>query len=92
MHQIVIKNAKLVNEGEVKTQDLLIEGEHISKIADSTPVLDSYQVIDAKGHYLIPGAIDDQVAGGDLIAVLGIIFIILLVLELLGVTNVFNAF
>jgi hypothetical protein len=40
----------------------------------------------------LQGAISEQVAGGDVIAVLGIIFVVLLVLELLGVTNVFSAF
>jgi hypothetical protein len=40
----------------------------------------------------LQGAISEQVAGGDVIAVLGVIFVVLLVLELLGVTNVFNAF
>lgn len=35
--------------------------------------------------------IDQHAAGGDVIAVLGVIFLVLLVLELLGVTNVFNA-
>ena len=40
----------------------------------------------------LQGAISEQVAGGDVIAVLGVIFVVLLVLELLGVTNVFSAF
>ena len=40
----------------------------------------------------LEGAIAEQAAGGEIIAVLGIIFVVLLVLELLGVTNVFNAF
>lgn len=61
MHYILIKNARIVNEGQIKTQDLLIENEFISDIADQISVEDHYQVIDAKGKYLIPGAIDDQV-------------------------------
>lgn len=35
--------------------------------------------------------IDEHAAGGDVIAVLGIVFVVLLVLDLLGVTNVFSA-
>lgn len=35
--------------------------------------------------------IDEQVAGGDALAVLGTVFLVLLVLELLGVTNIFTA-
>lgn len=36
--------------------------------------------------------IDQQPAGGDALAVLGIVFLVLLVLELVGVTNVFSRF
>ena len=36
--------------------------------------------------------IDQQTAGGDALAVVGTVFLVLLILELLGVTNVFNAF
>ncbi|MEM1003455.1 MAG: dihydroorotase [Bacteroidota bacterium] len=61
MHQILIKNARLVNEGEVSLKDLLIEGEYISKIDNHIPESEQYQIIDVDGNYLIPGAIDDQV-------------------------------
>lgn len=40
----------------------------------------------------LEGAISEHAAGGDVIALLGVVFVVLLVLELLGVTNVFNAF
>lgn len=39
----------------------------------------------------LEGAMDKHAAGGDLIAVLGIIFVVLLVLDLVGVTDVFSA-
>ncbi|NQV78599.1 MAG: dihydroorotase [Lutibacter sp.] len=62
MSLILIKNAKIVNEGKIVEGDVLIDGEYIvdidtsisSKSADTT-------IIDAEGKYLIPGAIDDQV-------------------------------
>jgi hypothetical protein len=38
----------------------------------------------------LAGNIDSQPAGGDVIVILGIVFVVLLVLELLGVTNVFT--
>ncbi len=38
----------------------------------------------------LDGRIADAAAGGDLLAVLGIVFVVLLVLELVGVTNIFN--
>lgn len=34
--------------------------------------------------------LDQQPAGGDAIAVIGLVFLVLLILELVGVTNVFN--
>ena len=37
-------------------------------------------------------SIDEQVAGGDALGLIGAVFLVLLILELLGVTNVFSAF
>ena len=37
-------------------------------------------------------AIDRHVAGGDALAIIGAVFLVLLILELVGVTNVFSAF
>ena len=62
MASILIKNAKIVNEGTTFEGDVLIENEIISKIGVNIIVDDKncYQ-IDAKGSYLLPGIIDDQV-------------------------------
>ena len=60
MNSILIKNAKLVNEGQITESDLLIEGQHINRI-DHDISHPTATVLDAKGNYLIPGAIDDQV-------------------------------
>ncbi|MBT6842237.1 MAG: dihydroorotase [Candidatus Melainabacteria bacterium] len=57
----LIKNAKLINEGEIFQADLLIEGEYIKTIDRSQSLTDADQIIDASGKYLIPGMIDDQV-------------------------------
>ncbi|WP_405221197.1 PA2779 family protein [Lentisalinibacter sediminis] len=38
----------------------------------------------------LDGRIADAAAGGDLLAVIGIVFVVLLILELVGVTNVFS--
>lgn len=56
----LIKNAKIVNEGEVYKADVLIENQKIKKI-DLEIKIDAGQVINAKGLYLLPGVIDDQV-------------------------------
>lgn len=62
MNNILIKNAKIVNEGVIVEGDVLIEGEFIKEIAPSISHKSSdCKVIDAEGNYLIPGAIDDQV-------------------------------
>ncbi len=56
----IIKNAQIVNEGTIIQGDLLIENERIVKFGG---VIDSLKAIeiDAKGNFLLPGCIDDQV-------------------------------
>ncbi|MFT3794947.1 dihydroorotase [Flavobacterium sp.] len=62
MNRVLIKNAKIVNEGTIFEGDVLIEDEFIAEIAEKISVKSSAtKIIDAEGSYLIPGAIDDQV-------------------------------
>lgn len=61
MKTILIKNAQIVNEGKIIKGDVLIENEFIVKVAENIPSKENYQIVDAEGNYLIPGAIDDQV-------------------------------
>ena len=62
MNVVLIKNAKIVNEGAIFQGDVLIEGEFITEIAENiSPKTPNVKIIDAQGNYLIPGAIDDQV-------------------------------
>lgn len=61
MKKLLIKNARLVNESEIRDADVLIHGERIEKIATGITADDSCQVLDAKGKFLLPGMIDDQV-------------------------------
>jgi dihydroorotase len=56
----LIANANIVNEGKVFQGDLLIDGEIIAAIGSGLTAGNA-TVIDAKGKYLFPGAIDDQV-------------------------------
>jgi len=62
MKTILIKNAKVVNEGKTRVLDVLIEGEIISKVDQK---IDHYPsdtlIINAEGKFLLPGIIDDQV-------------------------------
>lgn len=59
--KVLIKNAKIVNENQIIESDLLIENDIISKVSANIPETEADQVIDAKGKYLLPGIIDDQV-------------------------------
>ena len=62
MKKVLIKNARIVNEGSIKEGDVFIEDGVITEIAGSisakSPNLNIY---DAEGNYLLPGLIDDQV-------------------------------
>jgi dihydroorotase len=59
---ILIKNANIVNEGNIFSGDVLIEGEFIKEISESISAKSSdVHIIDAEGKYLLPGVIDDQV-------------------------------
>src|ERR1700739_2329337 len=57
----LITNAILVNEGRRYQADLLIRGERIDKIAPGIKAPAGVKVLDAKGRFLLPGMIDDQV-------------------------------
>ncbi len=62
MKTILIKNAKIVNEGTIFEGDVLIENEFIVEVSENiSPKSSDCKIYDAEGNYLIPGAIDDQV-------------------------------
>lgn len=57
---ILIRNARIVNRGRIVESDVLIRQGRIEKIAPSISARADTE-IDAKGHYVLPGIIDDQV-------------------------------
>jgi dihydroorotase len=61
MGKLLISNARLVNEGEVREVDVLVEGERIARVDSGITAPQGAEVIDAAGSYLLPGLIDDQV-------------------------------
>ena len=62
MKKTLIKNARVVNEGNIKKRDILIDGDIILKISKSINVnATDVNIIEADNNYLIPGLIDDQV-------------------------------
>ena len=62
MNRILIKNGRIINEGNEFLSDIYIEGDKIKEISPSiSPKLSDTTTIDAEGNYIIPGLIDDQV-------------------------------
>ena len=62
MKKVLIKNAKIVNEGTIIEGDVFIEDGVITEIASSISAKSpDLSIIDAEGNYLMPGVIDDQV-------------------------------
>ena len=51
----------MVNEGAIRNGDLLISNGRIERIDDSISADDATHIIDARGAWLLPGMIDDQV-------------------------------
>ena len=60
MNSTLIRNAFLINEGEIFLADVFIQNGLIAQIGQSLDV-QADESIDAYGKYLMPGIIDDQV-------------------------------
>lgn len=62
---ILLKNAKIVNEGKIIHGHILIENEYISTIFSLSDAIavdeQTIEVIDVHNNYVFPGVIDDQV-------------------------------
>jgi len=61
LSKLLIANARLVNEGEIRDADVLVVGQRIEKIASRIAAPQGATIIDASGKFLLPGMIDDQV-------------------------------
>ena len=62
MNSILIKNGRIINEGNEFLSDIYIEGNKIKEISPTiSPKSSDTITIDAEGNYIIPGLIDDQV-------------------------------
>ena len=59
---VLIKNARIVNEGKIISGDILIENELIKEVADTISAKSPEVIIhDAENNFVLPGVIDDQV-------------------------------
>ena len=62
MQKYLIKSIQVVNEGHIRTADVLITNGRIEKIESQINRIDSnFSEINGDGKYLFPGCIDDQV-------------------------------
>jgi len=61
MSTLLIRNAKLVNEGKIYHADVFIKNGFIEKIDTNGIAMQADKIINAEGQYLLPGVIDDQV-------------------------------
>lgn len=60
MSTLLIRNARVVNRGQIREADVWVKNGRIAKIAPSISANADIE-IDAAGQHLIPGIIDDQV-------------------------------
>jgi dihydroorotase len=61
MNPLIIRSAKIVNEGRIFESDILIRHGHIDQVSPSINVSYKADEYRAEGKYLLPGVIDDQV-------------------------------
>ncbi len=61
MSTLLIRNAKLVNEGKIYHADVFIKNGFIEKIDTNGIAMHADKIINAEGQFLLPGVIDDQV-------------------------------
>jgi dihydroorotase len=61
MNKTIIRNARVINEGEIYQADIELDGQFISRIERNGIASGQGREIDAEGHFLMPGVIDDQV-------------------------------
>lgn len=60
--KVLIRNARIVNEGTIFSGEILIENEYITTIANNIPINPKQvEIVDANNNYVLPGLIDDQV-------------------------------
>jgi dihydroorotase len=61
MQKYLFKNIQVVNEGKIKSLDVLTNGERIERIDSTIDIKGNIIEINGEGKHLFPGVIDDQV-------------------------------
>ena len=97
----MIGTAHLVSEesraASLSRIEVLLAREDVSRQleafgVDRALVVERLQGLTSAELLEIEGQLDEQVAGGDVVAIVGVVFIVLLILELVGVTDIFKSF
>ena len=57
----LLTNTKILQEGELKSASILIEGKYIKKIAPQIEVDNNIEIIDVHGQFVSPGLVDVHV-------------------------------
>ena len=97
----MIGTAHLVNEesrvASLSRIEVLLAREDVGRQLEAfgverEMVLERLQGLSSAELLEFEGRLDEQVAGGDVVAIVGVVFIVLLILELVGVTDIFKSF
>ena len=59
--ELLVRNARIVNDGRILEGDLLVRNGRIERIAAEIAAGERTRVLEADGRFLLPGMIDDQV-------------------------------
>lgn len=57
----LIKNAKILDNGELKSTSILIDGQYIKEMNENINIDEGTEVIDANGQFVAPGLVDVHV-------------------------------
>lgn len=97
----MIGTAHLVNEesraASLSRMEVLLAREDVSRQleafgVDRALVVERLNGLSHAELLELEGQLESQVAGGDVIAVIGVVFVVLMILELVGVTDIFKSF
>ena len=97
----MIGTAHLVNEesraASLSRMEILLAREDVSRQleafgVDRALVVERLNGLSHAELMELEGQLESQIAGGDVIAVIGVVFVVLMILELVGVTDIFKSF
>jgi len=84
-------------EASLARVEVLLAGDEVAKQfaalgVDQATIAERLQGLSDAELLALEGQIDKQLAGGDALAIIGIVFLVLMILELVGVTDIFKSF